>query len=261
VTSPDFKQELKSYIDRVGGFSGWIHADKIRFFAWFQHSVRGKPWFVTGDIAACFDAFQYQKPNISQFLKEMEKRKPKVFIRNGNGYALEGKIREEYDRKYLEHEIVLNIRQQVKDLINSIPNIAEKEYMQEAQIVLRHDAGRATIIMVWCIAFYHLGQFILKHHLNVFNNRIPIRYPNAWDASDMPLITKYDDFGDEMTERQVIEVANSANIINKNLHEILAQKLKQRNGAAHPSSVKIGQLQAENYVDDIVKNVILALPI
>jgi hypothetical protein len=56
-------------------------------------------------------------------------------------------------------------------------------------------------------------------------------------------------------------VGDIALIINKNLHEILTQKLKQRNSAAYPSSVKIGQLQAENYIDDIVKNVILALPI
>ena len=261
MTNPDLKSELKPYVEKLDRFSSWIHADKIRFFAWFQHFVKGKPSFATGDIAACYDAFQYEKPNISQFLKDMEQRKPKILIKSGGGYVLEGKIREEFDQKYGEHEIVLNIRQQVKDLINSIPNIGEKEFMQEAQTSLRHDAGRATIIMVWCIAFYHLCQFILKHHLQGFNDRIPMRFPNNWGASDMPLITKYDDFGDEMTEKQVIEVANSANIINKNLHEILLQKLKLRNSAAHPSSVRIGQLQAENFIDDIVKNVILALPV
>jgi hypothetical protein len=37
---------------------------------------------------------------------------------------------------------------------------------------------------------------------------------------------KYEDFGDEMTEREVIEVCNSAGIINGNPHDILMEKRK-----------------------------------
>lgn len=162
--------------------------------------------------------------------------------------------------RYGTHDITLNIRQQVKDLINSVPNIAEKEFMKEAEICLRHDAGRATIIMIWSIAFYHLCQFILTHHLAKFDARIPV-YSKKWKVADLPIIQKYDDFGDEMSEREVIEVCNSAGIISGDLHKILVKHLGTRNSAAHPSSVRIGQLQAEAFIDDLIKNVILALPI
>lgn len=251
---------LEARINSIDGFSSWKHAEKIRFFAWFQHAVKGKQRFTTTDIAACYDELHYDKPNISQFLSAMEKRKPKVFLRSGDSYSLEGKIRETFDREYGTHDITLNIRQQVKDLINCVPNIAEKEFMKEAEICLRHDAGRATIILVWSIVFYHLCQFILMDHLAKFDARIPV-YSKKWKVTDLPIIQKYDDFGDEMSEREVIEVCNSAGIISGDLHKILVKHLGTRNSAAHPSSVRIGQLQAEAFIDDLVKNVILALPI
>jgi hypothetical protein len=68
-----------------------------------------------------------------------------------------------------------------------------------------------------------------------------------------------EDFADELKESEVLEICNSAGIINKDIYKILKAKLDRRNSAAHPSSVKIDQLQAEEFIDDIVKNVILKL--
>jgi hypothetical protein len=231
----------------------------VRMFAWLQHFLRKKPRFGTGDINWCYNALSLKPSNTSQCLIDMEARSE--LLKDKGGYYCEGKFLAKYDGLYGTHDITLNIRQQVKDLINKVPDIAEKDIMREAEICLRHDAGRATIIMVWNVAFYHLCQFILKHHLAAFNNRIPVRYPKKWELKHMPLIKKYDDFGDEMMEREVIEVCNSARIINGNLHKILVEKLGSRNSAAHPSTVRIGQLQAEAFIDDVIKNVVLALPI
>jgi len=81
-------------------------------------------------------------------LKDMAERKSPILLKRGSGYVLEGRIRAEYDQKYGTQDITLNIRQKVKDLINKVPDVAEKDFMVEADICLRHDAGRATIIMV-----------------------------------------------------------------------------------------------------------------
>jgi hypothetical protein len=252
--------ELKAITDGINGFATWGHAQRIRFFAWFLLAVKNKPSFATADITTCYDGFHYDRPNISQMLKDMAERKPPVLLKRGSGYVLEGRIRAEHDEKYGTHGITLNIRQQVKDLINSVPNIAEKEFMKEAEICLRNGAARGTIIMVWSIAFYHLCQWVLTHHLATFDARIPV-YSKRWKVTDLPIIQKYDDFGDKMSEREVIEVCNSASIITGDLHKILVKNLGTRNSAAHPSSVLIGQLQAEALIDDLTKNVILALPI
>jgi len=68
-----------------------------------------------------------------------------------------------------------------------------------------------------------------------------------------------DDFGDELKESEAIEICNSAGIITKDQHKILTAKLGRRNSAAHPSSVNIDQLQAEEFIDDLIKNVVLSL--
>jgi hypothetical protein len=68
-----------------------------------------------------------------------------------------------------------------------------------------------------------------------------------------------DDFNEELKESQVIEICNSADIITKDVHRILKEKLGTRNSAAHPSSIEIGQLQAEAFIDDFIKNVVLKL--
>jgi hypothetical protein len=137
---------------------------------------------------------------------------------------------------------------------------AQKDFMKEAEICLRHDAGCATIIMVWCVGFCHLCQFILKHHLATFNAAFLKHYQGLWKDAKVQVMANYDDFS-TLKEFVVIDICKRENIINQNVTKILFEKLDKRNSAAHPSTVHIGQLQAENFIDELVKNVILALPI
>jgi hypothetical protein len=48
-------------------------------------------------------------------------------------------------------------------------------------------------------------------------------------------------------------------VISKNTTEILREKLKKRNMAAHPSQVTIQQSQADDVITDLVNNVVLTL--
>jgi hypothetical protein len=57
----------------------------------------------------------------------------------------------------------------------------------------------------------------------------------------------------------MIEVSRTAKLISKNLTDILRDKLKRRNMAAHPSRVQITQAQADDLITDLVHNVVLAL--
>jgi hypothetical protein len=252
------EQDLQSFVAGVNGFADMGHVDKVRLFAWLQHHLFKRERFGTTEINWCYNKLSYQPSNTSQLLKQME---GKELLKDSGGYRCEGKFRAEYDTKYGEHQITLNVRQMVKDLVNILPELGEKDIFQEALICLKNDAGRAAIIMVWNIAFYHLCQYILKHKKAEFNSRIPIRYPRKWNAADMPLVTKYDDFGDEMTEREVIEVANSEGIITGNMHKVYVEKLGKRNSAAHPSSSHVTQVQAEGFIDDLIQNTVRLLTI
>lgn len=252
------EDDLRSFISGVSGFAEMGHADKVRMFAWLQHFLFKRDRFNTGEINWCYNALSYQPSNTSQYLKNME---GKELLKDGRGYYCEGKFRARYDALYGEHEITLNVRQMVRDLANLLPELGEQDIFQEALKCLRHDAGRATVIMVWNIAFYHLCQYVLKHRLADFNTRIPIRYPKKWKAADMPLIKAYGDLGDEMSEREVIEVCNSAGIITGDMYKVYVEKLGKRNSSAHPSTTHITQVQAEGYIDDLIRNTVLLLKI
>jgi hypothetical protein len=251
------EEDLRAFIAGVEGFASKGQADKVRLFAWLQHSLRKKLRFSTGDVNWCYETLSYKPGNTSQYLKNMEAAGE--LLKDARGYYCEGKFLEKYNKQYGEHEITLNVRQMVKDLVNVIPDLGEKDIFQEALKCLKYDAGRAAIIMVWNIAFYHLCQYIITHKLAEFNNRIPIKYPGKWKAANMPLIKVYDDFGDNMSEREVLEVANSAGIITGAMFKVYVEKLGKRNSAAHPSTTHVTQVQAEGFIDDLIRNTVLLL--
>ena len=241
------------------GFADVGHADMVRMFAWLQHHLFKKERFSTADINWCYDKLSYESSNTSQYLKNLEKSGE--LLKDGSGYRCEGKFRAKYDALYGEHQITLTVRQMVKDLARVLPELEEKDIFQEAMVCLKYDAGRAAIIMVWNLAFYHLCKYILTHKLPEFNNQISIRYPKKWKVTDMPLIKKYDDFGDEMSEREVIEVASSAAIITGTMFKVYKAKLDDRNSAAHPSTAHVTQVQAEGFIDSLINNTVLLLKI
>ena len=70
-----------------------------------------------------------------------------------------------------------------------------------------------------------------------------------------------DDFSVDLKESEVLEIAKAANAITNDIYKVLEPKLGRRNSAAHPSSVTIGPLQMEEFIDDLVTNVILKLTI
>ena len=252
------KTDLKAFIAGIDGFSDWGHADKIRMFAWLQHHLRKKSRFATGDISWCYSALSFKPTNTTQYLIDMEGRGE--LLQDKNGYHCEGKFLAKYDQKYGTHSITLNIRQKVKDLINKVPDVAEKDFMVEAEICLRHDAGRATIIMVWNVAFYHLCQFIMKHHLAKFNAGFQTHYANLWQNAKVKVMTTYDDFL-TLKESVVIDICKRDQIITQTQSKILDKRLGERNTAAHPNSAKVGQLQAEAFIEDVVDNVVLTLKV
>jgi hypothetical protein len=252
------EDELKTFLGAIDGFASRGHADKIRMFAWLQHYLRKKARFATGDINWCYKTLSFKPTNTTQYLIDMVGRGE--LLQDRDGYYCEGKFLAKFDAQYGTHDITVSIRQKVKDLINQVPDVAEKDFMKEAEICLRHDAGRATIIMVWNVAFYHLCQFILKHHLTKFNSGFQSHYAGLWQHAKVKTIASYDDFS-PLKESVVIDICKREQIVNQNVAKILEKRLGDRNSAAHPSTIHVGQLQAEAFIEDVVDNVVLALKV
>jgi hypothetical protein len=178
-------------------------------------------------------------------------------LKNNSGYRLENKVREALNAEYATREITVQVTQLLFKLPDQIPDLAERTYLNEALICYKHAAFRAAIVMTWNLAYHHLLDYIFRKHLVGFNTRWQVVYPGH-HSKGAKAIAVMDDFAD-LKESEVIKICNSANIITKDVHRILDEKLGRRNSAAHPSSVVIGQLQAEAFIDDLIKNVVVKL--
>jgi hypothetical protein len=119
---------------------------------------------------------------------------------------------------------------------------------------------RGNSVMTWNLAFDHLLNWILKDpvRLMAFNAAIPTKFQKSPKKASI-VISRYDDFADDLKEFEIIELCKSADLLNDNLIRTLKEKLGKRNTAAHPSTMVVGQSQADDVVTDLVNNVVLAL--
>jgi hypothetical protein len=119
-------------------------------------------------------------------------------------------------------------------------------------------AFRAAIVMTWNLAYDHLLSYVLKHKLAAFNKQWPVIFTKQHSKARVSTIGNRDEFS-EMKESELLVICKSASIISPDVYKIMDEKLGKRNSAAHPSGVNIGQLQAENFIDELVKNVVLKI--
>jgi hypothetical protein len=243
--------KLAEHVTRVAEFNDLGDADKIRFFAWFIHDERGDATFTTSDIGTCFDSLHVKRPpNISASLAKMLDRGE--LLGNPRAYRLEKAARDRLSEKYGRRAASVHVDRLLVDLPARISNSHERAYLDEALICFRHGAFRSAIVMTWNLAFSHVCEVILTGDLAGFNRALNARYPKATP------VAKRDDFADTK-EHDVVEFCRVANILSKNMVDILREKLTKRNAAAHPSGVVVTQLAAESFISELVENVVLRI--
>ena len=179
----------------------------------------------------------------------------KKLLKDSTGYRLSGSIRNELDQKYKQSQRTVTVSSLLNDLPKKITGSDEREFLDEALACYRVKAFRAAIVMTWNLAYDHLTSWIFddQNRINMFNSAITKRYPKS-----KVVIKKRDDF-EAFKEDEVIEVCNSSGLFSKNIIKILKEKLTKRNIAAHPSNVKVTQVQADDVITDLVNNVVLKL--
>jgi hypothetical protein len=249
--------ELKDLVTQVAEFDATTPREKMRLFAWYLHVHGSKCVFEPGDIKACYDKLHLSQINIAMNLNRMADSKPPDLLRERKGFKLARAVRVELDAKYGIHDTVVQVSKLLADLVGKIPDLSEKHFLAEAVKCYRHEAYRACVVMTWNLAYSHLVQWILNdaQRLGDFNTAITKRYPRKTGLS----VSKYDDFTEELKESEVVEICNSAGLVNGNVIRVLREKLGKRNSAAHPASIVIVQSQADDVITDLVNNVVLAL--
>jgi hypothetical protein len=225
---------LFNLVESVPNFVNWSHADKIKFFAWHLHHNCNKERFHPVDIRSCYEELHLQQPsNISSFFTSFSGKRRKELLKDRAGYFLPKPIRDELTEKYGRRPSSIQIDQLLNDLPAKITNISERVFLEEALLCLRAGAYQ---------------------HLSSFNTQLPITYPKA----RIKTIKTKDDF-ENLKESEVLQVCRSANILSGSVKKILDEKLGRRNTSAHPSNVAITLLQAEDFISDLINNVVLKL--
>lgn len=231
------------------------HTDRILAFGWFLMRHKQVEVFTSGDVTGCIDEARLLKPSsVAPFLTSMSKRGKPVLLKRRNGYVIEQRTLSLLDKKYGQRVATAEIDKLLSELPSKIPLADEREYLEEALTCFRHRAFRAAIVMSWNVAYAHLCSRILQTHLSSFNNQLPLSFPKA----DIQSVTTLDDF-QLLRESQVLQVCSSARIISSSLHKVMKGKLDRRNVSAHPSGIAVTPLTAEEFIRDVIENVVLKL--
>lgn len=247
---------LEDFIAQISRFDSLSHPEKIRYFSWYLHTERGLESFDIAAIRDCYHQLHVSPPNLSVYLTRMVSKKPPELLRAKGGYKLAGPLRRTIDAKFGQPGTVVAVTALLSSLPVQIRDPAEQSFLAEALDCYRVKAFRAAIVMTWVLAFAHLSEWIVSDttRLTAFNNAIPSRFPSKKTL----IIRSLDDLA-ELKESEVIEVGRTAKLISKNQIDILRDKLRRRNMAAHPSRVQITQAQADDVITDLVHNVVLRL--
>lgn len=171
---------------------------------------------------------------------------------------MENRIRDKLDAAYGKSEITRKVTELLAGLADTIPDMAERAYYKEALICYKHGSLRAAVVMTWNIAFSHLCNHVLAKRLADFNAQWKQTYPGHHKNQTLTIAT-FDDFNDHLKEFQVLTICRSAGVISKNMYGIMEVSLRKRNTAAHPNAVIIDSVQADAFISDLIRNVVLQI--
>lgn len=246
---------LHEFTESVSGFHSRSAVDQLLLFGWFIEAVTGKPCFTSLDIRTAFQKAGIEPPNVSQYLDRLKNKKPPQVVKSGSGFRLAGNVRRTLDSKVGGNPAVVAVSKLLSDLPAKVPNVAERDFLNEALSCYKVKAYRAAIVMTWNLAYDHLMGWLLADQvrLDQLNDAIKKRFPKL-----SVVVAVRDDF-DELKESQLIDACRTSRLLNKNVVEILESKLKRRNTVAHPSTIVVTQAQADDTITDLVNNVVLAL--
>lgn len=247
--------KLAEFIDQLDGFDGIPPREKIQLFAWHLHVHKGRELFNNGDIRDCFYELHLPDPSVTKYIPRMLTSGDLLKI--GNDFKLARVIRVALDARYGEAKSVVAVSRLLSDLSGKLPDLAEKTFLIETINCYRVGAYRACIVMSWNLAYSHLVHWVLDDQTRLanFNATIGRRFPKKAALQ----VAKYDDFLDELKEREVVDICATAGLTSGGITKILREKLDRRNTAAHPSGSTIVQSQADDMITDLVNNVVIAL--
>ncbi len=247
--------ELSDFLALNPSFATDPAADQVLAVAWFWHHHADKMTFTYPEMQSCFKKLALMPTVVAgAFIELKGSSHPKLVSPFQNVQQLALYTLQELDKKFahcIEHHQTIEIKKLLTDLLDTIPDIEQRTYLNETIICFKHKAYRAATIMAWNLGYDHLCRYILEDQarLDEFNKHAT--------KSKVNVLT---DFAANK-ESLVLQWSRAANIIEKNTLLILEADLDRRNMAAHPSNIIPSPSNVESIIDDVVRQVIHKYPL
>ncbi len=251
------KEDLEKFAKSANNFFSFTASDQIDFFVYFLTIKKDKGTTQATGIRDCFLLLELTPySNISGYLLSHVKGKgkaPPKYLRIKDGYQLHRSRRTFIEDTLNKKPHKVKVDKELRELLHHIKNPAANEFLKEAINCFEIEAYRAAIIMVWNLTMDHLYEYILNHELANFNL---VLSKNNDKRIRISSISKKDDLT-EIPEAKFIEFCRTSKIISNDIRKILDTKLGIRNTYAHPSGVKMLEIKAIEFIEDLVNNVVL----
>jgi hypothetical protein len=244
----NFYERVKPHLSNDG--------DIPDYFVFYLTVEMGASHATPKSVRECYAKCDLASPSwLAPHFSNGLKSKPKRFIKQGGGYRLENKRREFIASTLGATASRVQTSVALNRLIPNIPEGPKREYLTESISCFDAGANRASIVMCWNLAIHHLHDHVLSEvgRLTAFNSVLALNKDRRVKISS---VSKIEDFT-EVPEGKFLEFCREAKLLTSSMFKKLNSKLDDRNGAAHPSGLKITQKFAEAYVEDLVENVML----
>ncbi|MBO1081360.1 hypothetical protein [Roseomonas haemaphysalidis] len=246
---------VAEFAGTVKNFYRETAVDQLLILAWFIETHQKKTNFDAVHLRQCFKEAGLDAPDMSVYLPRLAAKKPPQVIKDRSSYRLASGTRRALDARLGADHVKIAVVSTLTNLPNQIPNLEEREFLNEALNCYKVKAFRACIVMTWNLTYSHLAHWIFSDsdrvvNLNIgLNSKFPKKNLMIKERSDLDLLKEF----------EFIDALRASNLIEKNTHQILKDKLGRRNMAAHPSRVQINQHQADDMITDLIMNVVLKL--
>lgn len=247
---------INQFYDSIEDAEQTTLKEEVSFFVYFLTVKLGLKSVTTKDVNKCFSACHLKQPaRTASYLSEGCRSKPPKFLKVEGGYKMERYHREEIATRIGAQKVTQQTNSTLRSLENRLKNDPAESFLKETLDCFEVRAYRATVIMTWILVVDRLYSYIWtdKKRLENFNKTLA---GNTDKRVKIKKITKRDDFC-EIPEGTFINFCKKSRIISSDIHRILETSIRRRNSAAHPSGIKIKELPASAFVEDLVENVIL----
>ena len=244
---------ISRFYDAIEDGANQSQRTLIEFFVYHLTVELGNDSVTPKQVSDCFSACDLAMPrNVAARLNEGANSRPARLIKQDGYYKLQRHVREEIAKKLgAEIRTVKKTSAILRELESKLPEGFRKEFLGETIDCFEVSANRATIIMSWILTMDHLFEYILQHKLREFNASL------AKDRGAKRVTVKQRDDFSNLKESKIIEICRAANIVSKDVRNILDTCLSVRNSCAHPSVIKVPETKVLAVVEDLVENIVL----